>query len=618
MGSNQPSGYWQKILRIDLTRRKIIQEEISLSVLQKLMGGAGFGAKILYDEVGSEVSPLHPDDRLIFALGPMQATNITGSAKFSVISRSPLTGIQADSAAGAHFGIELKKSGFDILIIQGKAGRPVYLWINDGRVQIKDASHLWGKDSYETTDAIRQELNDKSVSIAAIGKGGENQVVIACIVFDKHSFAGRCGLGAVMGSKNLKAIAVRGTKKVPVANPEKVKELTKKLGQRVANNAKETLRAHGTPGALVPLTEMGDTPIKNWTGDIFEGASRIGAPYYTKVLNVKPLPCVHCTVGCHRYVRVTNPPKYACEGAGPEYETLGMLGNLCLIDNVKAIAKANDMCNRYGLDTISTGSWAAFLMECYEKGLISKADTGGLEIKWSSPDVLLELIEKFAEKKGIGAIFDEGIRGAAEKIGGDAKDFAIHIKGLDLPAHDPRAFFSNYINYPTGNRGGCHERGDPQKAAAGDLLLPEFGISEHPKRFTLEGKVTQVIAYQDYSAIANSFVICKFVVVCGITLTDMLEIFNAVTGWDFDIKEFRRVGERVHTLQRLVNTKHYGVSSKDDVIPKRIFEPAKEGGRAGRAPTPEQVNAAIQEYYKYRGWDMDGRVTDKKLSELGL
>jgi aldehyde:ferredoxin oxidoreductase len=617
MASAIGNGYWGKLLRVNLSRRKCTDEDISESVLRQLMGGSGIGAQILHEEVNVEVNALDPENRLVFALGPMQATNITGSAKFSVVSRSPLTGIQADSSAGGHWGVELKKAGYDALVVQGKAEKPVYLWISDGKAEIRDAGALWGKDSYDSTDAIKEEIREKSVSVASIGRGGENQVAIACIVFDKHSFAGRCGLGAVMGSKNLKAVAVKGSQKTPVADPKRITQLAKELGKRVYENAKPGLRQHGTPIVLIPCTEQGDVPIKYWTGDVWDGKDKIGTPLYTDVLHAKPFPCAHCTLGCHRYVTVTEPQKYACEGAGAEYETLGMMGNACLVDDVKAISKANDICNRYGLDTISTGAWVSFLMECYERGYISIKDTDGMDIRWGDPAVLIELIGQFGEKKGIGALFGDGIVKAASQIGGGAEDIVVHVKGLDVPAHDPRAFFSLYVNYPTGNRGGCHERGDPQKAFE-LLLLPEFGVDKPPDRFTLDGKVEITAAYQDYSALANSLVVCKFCVICGISLTDMVDIYNATTGWDIDLSEMRLIGERINALQRLVNTKNYGVSRKDDKLPKRLYEPAKVGSRAGKAPMPAEVEAAISEYYRLRGWDSDGSVKKEKLKALGL
>lgn len=607
------NGYWNKALRVDLSEMKCLEENISDSLLKELIGGSGIGTKVLYDEIGPDVKPFDEENRLIFALGPMQATNITGSAKFSVISRSPLTNIYADSSAGGNWGIELKKAGFDLLIIQGKANKPVYLWINNAQIEIRDASFVWGMDSYDSIDQIKKELGNKTISIATIGKGGENLIAIACIVFDKHSFAGRCGLGAVMGSKNLKAIAVKGTRKTPVANPERIRKLVKDLGKRVYENAnKSGFRLHGTASAVLPLTKMGDVPIKYWMGDLWDGAEKISAPNYTEVLNARPWPCAYCVLGCHRYITLSEPTKYACEGAGAEYETLGLMGNACLIDDVKALAKANDICNRYGLDTISAGSWVAFLMECYEKGLITSQDTHGMEIKWGDADILIELIKQFGENKGIGSIFKEGIIKAAKEIGREAEEIAVHVKGLDLPAHDPRAFFSNYINYATGNRGGCHERGDPQKAFD-TLLLPEFGIDKHPDRFTLEGKASLTIAFQDYSALANSLTICKYMFLCGVTLTDMLEVFNATTGWGFSMGDMKIVGERINAFQRLINNRYFGVSRKDDKIPKRLYQAAKEGSRAGKASTFHEVELAIDEYYSLRGWDKKGNLKKEKL-----
>lgn len=613
-GSPMYGGYWGKILRVDLSKRKIEEETIPESVWKKVLGGAGFGAKILYDEVGADIAPLSPENRIIFGLGPLQATKVTGAAKFSVVSKSPLTGIYADSAAGADFGIMLKKAGYDGIVIQGKAETPVYLFINDKKVEIKDAGKMWGKDSYEATELISSELGN-NVSIACIGQAGEKEVAIASIVIDKHSFVGRCGLGAVMGSKNLKAIAVRGTQRPPVYDNKKLSILSKEIGRKVLNSTKEWLRAHGTPFVLAPGEETGDVPIRYWSGDTWkEGAQKIGTPHYTETLKAKPWPCRYCVVGCHRHIKIEEPEEFAMEGAGPEYETLGMLGACCLVDDVKAISKAGELCNRYGIDTISTGAFVAFAMECFEKGILTKEKTDGMEIRWGDKKVLIEIIHQIGQRKGLGELFSKGIVPAAKELGKEASEIAVHVKGLDLPAHDPRAFFSLAVNYATGTRGGCHERGNPQVASQG-FLLKEAGITKDIDRFQMEESEVVAAKYQDYSVLANSLCLCKFMFFGEMTLTDMLNCLNATTGWNWSMEEFLKTGERIFTLQRQVDVK-YGVTRKDDKLPKRIFEPAKEGSRAGKAPV--SFEAALNRYYKIRGWDEQGIPKKEKLEELGL
>lgn len=610
------NGYWEKVLRVDLSTKAVIEEDVSEEIWKLYLGGAGFGAKILNDEVGKETLALDPENRIIFATGPFQATKQTGAAKFTIIGKSPITEIFGESACGAGWGIELKKAGFDALIVQGRSENPVYLWINDGKVEIRSATEYWGKDAFTASDEIIADTEVPKASIACIGQAGENQVAIACVVVDKHSFAGRCGLGAVMGSKNLKAIAVAGTQTVPVFNKKALTKINKEIGKVVYEGTKDWLRLHGTPFVETGCEEDGDTPIKYWSGDVWtEGAQKLGTPNYTDVLNAKPYPCRFCVVGCHRDIKVEAPSKYATEGPGPEYETLGMLGNCCMMDDVKALAKMNELCNRYGMDTISTGAFIAFAMDCFEKGIMKAEDIDGIPLQWGDKDAMIQLIHKIGRReKGFGELFSRGIVPAAEKFGSEASDLAVHVKGLDLPAHDPRAFFSLALNYATGNVGPHHERGNPQVASAG-FTLPEAGISENVDRFEMKNSEFVTARYQDYGVLTNSICHCKFMLFGGMTLTVMLETLNAVTGWDWDMADFMKAGERIFNIQRMVNVK-YGINRKDDTLPKKIFQPAKEGSRAGKAPV--DFDAALDRYYGLRGWDQNGIPKKDKLKELEI
>ncbi len=612
-------GYWGKALRVDLSEGKVSEETLFDEEMKSVLGGSGYGAKILYQEVPATVQPLDPENRIIFGLGPYQATKTTGSAKFSIVSRSPLTGIFGETAAGANWGVELKNAGFDALIVQGKAENPVYLSITNDKGELRDATSMWGKDAYDSTDLIRDDLGNKKASVACIGQAGEKQVAIACIVIDKHSFGGRCGLGAVMGSKNLKAVVVKGSRRPRVADKEKLADLTKSLGSMVNENTKDWLRLHGTPAVVGGSEEAGDMPIKYWTGDTWkDGAEKIGAPNYTEVLGAKPWPCKYCVVGCHRKVKVDEPAKYFVEeGAGPEYETLGMFGTCCLVDDVKAIAKCNDLCNRYGIDTISAGAFVGFTMSCFESGFLNKDDTGGFSVAWGDADGMVEMTRQIGERDGFfGELFADGIAPAAKKIGRGAEAMVVHIKGLDLPAHDPRAFHSLAVNYATGNRGGCHERGNPQVASLG-ALLPAAGIKEVVDPHEMLNSEFVAAKYQDYAALTNSLCHCKFMFFGGLGLENMLDILNATTGWDWSMDEFLEAGERITNIQRLVNVK-YGISRKDDTIPERILIPAKEGGRAGKAPKEIELLEALDRYYELRGWDKDGKPTASTISRLNI
>ena len=611
-------GYWNRILRIDLTNGKITKEKIDDEIFKLFVGGAGIGAKILWDEVPPKVDPFDTDNKLIFAVGPFQGHPVPGSAKFSIISKSPLTNTYADSAAGASWGPLFKKTGYDVLIIQGKSEKPVYINIGDDEVEIRDAKNIWGMDSYQAVDQIKEEIKDPKASVATIGSAGEKLVKIACIVVDKHSFAGRCGLGAVMGSKNLKAVAVKGSKKVPVFDLPLLKNYNRKYFRETYEaSIKTELRTHGTPNLCITAESFGDMPIKYWTGDTWpEGAKELGAPNYTRVLSAKPYPCLYCPIGCHRNIEIKEPAKYKLKGIGPEYETLGMFGTNLLIDDLKAISFANDLCNRLGLDTISTGACIGLAMECYEKGMISKKDTAGMEIKWGDSKILLKLIEQIGNKEGFGSIFSGGILEAAKKIGKNALELVVHVKGLDFPSHDPRACWGMAPTYATGTRGACHMRGVEEDVEMAGFYIPEIGVTEErAKFFQKEGKAFLAAKMQDYCSLINSLVLCIFMSDGGdLSFTSILNIFNSITGWGWDIQEAMRCGERIFTLQRLINLRD-GYTKKDDILPPKMYIPAKEGFRAGKIPPFDDL---LSEYYELREWDKKGQPTKEKLQKLGL
>jgi len=608
------NGYWSKILRIDLSRSIVNESSIEETFYKRFIGGAGLGAKIIYDETRPSTDAFSPENKIIFSVGPFQGTRLPGSAKWCVVSKSPLTGTYANSHCGAGWGVKFKGAGYDALVIQGKAEKPVYIWIHDGEVEIRDARSFWGSDSYEAVDALKNDVGEQRASVATIGPAGEKLVRIACVIVDKHSFAGRCGLGAVMGSKNLKGVVVYGTKRTPIFDLDKVEELTKELTRKIKEFAKD-FTMHGTPGSVSIYHDFGDMPIRYWQGDIWsEGVKKLGAPLYTKILKVKPHPCIYCPIGCHRYGRVDEPTKYAFEGSAPEYETLAMLGSLCLVDDLKAVAKAGDVCNRLGIDTISAGAAVGFAMECFERGWLTVKETNGLKLEWGDGDSLIELVKQIGLRKGFGQIFSDGTLEAARKIGRNASDIVVHVRGLDFPAHDPRACFSLAVNYATSTRGACHERGMPEDIECGVFNIPELDI-QNTGFFKPEGKAKLAIQLQDFAALLNSLVICNFMLDGGgMTLTETLNCFNAITGWEWSIKEFMKAGERIFNLQRLINIGD-GVGGSYDKLPKRMFEPAKEGFRRGQIPP---FDFMLKEYYRLRGWNSSGEPTKKKLIELKI
>jgi len=605
-------GYWEKLLRINLTNHTFTTDTLDEKYLKLLLGGAALGAKILLDEVKPKIDPLSPENKIIFALGFMQSVNFPGNAKWTVVTKGPLTGSFLDSAGTGAWAPQLKKAGYDVLVIEGKSENPVYIFINDDKIEFRDASSIWGKDTIETSKIIKEELGDKRINAINIGPAGENLNPIACITCDGHSFAGRGGAGAVMGSKNLKAIAVWGTKQVPVSNLEGAQKLAKELMGRLHETAKG---GGGTPDVMVPLEELGDVPIKYWRGDIWHhGAKMIGTPRYTSLLNVKSLPCQNCPIGCHRHINVTLKDGSILDGNGPEYETLGMLGSSLLLDDLKAIASANDKANRSGVDTVSLGSYIGFIIECYESGFISEEKIGMVP-RWNDEETLFFLEDKIIKLQGIGSIFRKGIRGAAEIIGQGSSSIAVEVKNLDLPAHDPRAVYGLAVNYATSPRGACHERGNPQASALG-LFYPDCEMDCPPERFDENSAGYCAYIYQNTSMLYNNLTMCKFMVNNGgLTITEIGKELKLTTGIDYTNMELLKTSERGIALQRLINVRD-GLSRKDDTLPPKMLQAAIIGGRAGKSPIG--FNNMLDDYYKLRGWDENGIPTAKILEELDL
>lgn len=608
------NGYWEKVLRINLTDQSFQVEDVDEKVWKKFIGGSGYGAKVLLEETKSKIDPLSEENKIIFGIGLWQAVKAPGSAKWSVVTKSPLTKTYLDSAGAGSWAPLFKKAGYDSLIIEGKSDKPVYVYINDDKVEFKDASHIWGKDSIETTEIIKDELGNRRVSLLNIGPAGEIMNPIACITCDGHSFAGRGGAGAVMGSKNLKAIAAFGTKQVPVFEPEKAKEVAKQVFKRLSDNVGGHGTDYGTPGGTELNEKSGDLPMKYWTQDTWPEVEKISVPFYNEFLHVKPHFCTNCPIGCHRHIQLTEPKKWALKGNGPEYETLAMMGGSFLCSNLSAICKANDICNRMGTDTISTGAWISFLAECWEKGLIDENDTGGLKIEWGDGELLVELTEKIAKLEGIGSWFKKGIIGAAHKIGFDkTKDIICQVKNMDYPAHDPRNSASLGVNYATSTRGACHVRGDVFESM--NIFYPEVfkgdfvedNIKNIPKR-------TSII--QNINGFFNQVSLCFFMTCFGgMKLQEVADILNAVTGWNWSIDDIIEAGGRAVTLERLINVRD-GFDRQSDTLAKKMLIPAKEGGRKGKI-SPDFENS-LTKYYQVRGWDEQGHPTAETLKQLGL
>lgn len=606
-------GYSGKILRVNLSTSNIKEEPLDMEWIKKLLGGCGYAAKILFEEVGPEVDPLSPENRLIIMTGPLIGSGFMCGNKIQAVARSPLTGFWGDAVFSPRFGLELKKAGYDGIVIQGASEKPIYLLIKDGEVEIKDASGVWGKDNYGTFDSIKKEIGDGNVRIISIGPSGEKQLRMACIESDDGRAAGRTGMGAVMGSKNLKAIAARGSGKIEMADREKIKALSAEA-IKIALPKTEGLKINGTAGGVVSFEEMGNLPVKNFTGGKFPEAPNVSGQRMTETILIRKEPCYTCPIACGRYIEVKEGP-YKVKGFGPEYETIGMMGPDCLNDNLESIAKANDLCFRYGMDTISVGATVAFAMECYEHGLITKNDTGGLELSWGNHEAFVKLVEQMCKKEGFGAILSDGTKIAAERIGKGSEQYAMHVKGLELPAHNPFRFKSLGLNYATGNRGACHNRGSPSYPARG-VTSPEIDLPDKYDPFTPDGKGSATKIHQDACALVDSVGQCKFPQFFGgLNLNMLTDLYNAVTGSNATLQDMMKAGERIWNLERAFSVK-MGLTKKDDKLPDRfIKESPPDGAVAGQVVELDQM---LEDYYKERKLNDNGRPSKEKLEELGL
>ncbi|MDI6755664.1 MAG: aldehyde ferredoxin oxidoreductase family protein [Thermodesulfobacteriota bacterium] len=609
-------GYTGKILRVDLSKGRIETEALDETLAKKFIGGSGLGAKILHDETGPETDPLGPENRLIFMTGPFAATPVITSGRHAVVTKSPLTGIFAESDSGGTWGPFLKRAGFDGIVVLGKSAKPVYLWISDGKAEIRDAAHLWGKDTYELDGLIRNATKDEAV-VASIGPAGEKGVRYASIMNDGQDgrAAGRGGTGAVMGSKNLKAIAVHGSLEMEIADPESLRASLKEISPMVAKNA-EGMRKNGTAGGVATFEALGSLPLQNWKyqGRWEQGAAKIAGPTMTEKILTGIYHCEKCVIGCGRRVKIDKGPYAGVEGAGPEYETIALIGSLCLVDDLEAIAKANEICNRYGMDTISCGAAIAFAMEAYEKGLITTKDTGGIELLWGRGDVVVNLVEKIGKREGLGQLLGEGVRIAAEKIGRNAVEYSLHVKGMEIPGHDPRCYNAGAVSYATSNRGACHLAGFSHTFER-VLSLPEIGVEKPLNRLEVQGKGELAASTQNVMGLFDSLKLCKFILFGGVKLTPITSWYTMVTGLPMDVAEFLKTGERIFNLKRLYNVR-CGISRKDDVLPARFLTLQREG--EGLTPNLPPLGEILSQYYQVRGWSEEGIPLPEKLKELGL
>lgn len=569
-------GNWGKVLKVDLSTKETEELEIEESLYRDFLGGSGLAAKWFFDNECWKADPLSPENPLMIMLGPLSGMNLPGVSRLEVCARSPLTGIWGEASMGGHISPQLKRTGYDGIIVTGASDKPVYLWVTDTGVEIRDASRLWGKDTYETEELLKGEVGDKRAQAMSIGPAGENLVKYSCIVTDRGSTAGRCGMGAVMGSKKLKAVVVRGNKKAPVADEDAYKAARDKMSELLKfSMVAEGFHAFGSNVHMEYGMAIGDVPIKNWREAYWEaGPEKLGGSAVAETILTKTHSCFACPIACKRIVEVKRGPFSLEEGPGSEYEAAAALGTLQRMDDREANHKANELCNRYGLDVISCGSTIAYATEAFQEGLITDKDTGGIKLEWGQPQTLVDLIGKIAHREGFGDDLAEGVRGMSEKYGG--KEFAIHVKGMECPMHDPRSLWGMALTYATSIRGACHCADSNLYADLGLLDHKELGV-KRSWPYSAKGKAAQTVAGQKKGVISNSAVICQYAWnAAGGRMEDMMMMLNAVTGFPYTAEELATVGDRIWYIKRAIGNL-CGATREDDKVPQRILEPHPEG-----------------------------------------
>jgi len=606
--------YAGRFLKIDLTREKAEETSVRERDIDLFIGGTGIAAKLVFDMVDPAVDPLSPENVMIFATGALTGTITPTSARFTVAAKSPLTKGWGEAHAGGFWGVELKRAGYDGLILTGRASSPIHIMIRDDEVEFKDADKLWGLDTYETWQEIRRELNDPKMRIAAIGPAGENLANLACIAFDIRPdgprIAGRTGMGAVMGSKNLKAISVSGSGKVEVADLPRLREyILRILPSIMSFPTTQIYSVYGTSGEVGPMYMYGDVPIKNFSLGGWDGIEKLRGEVLAKTLVKGHRACFNCPIGCWRYVKFQRDSR-SIEGRLLEYEAVASMGSLLLINDPYAIAELNELCNRLGVDVISTGVTIAWLLEAYEKNLIDEDFVDGLKLRWGDPEIVAKLIQKLARRDGVGDLLSKGVREASKRVPG-SEFFAMHVKGLEVPMHDPRAFKGMGLQYATSNRGADHLYGLVFRIEQGERNV-DLGIHERVHRFPYKGKGRIVALMEDWSEVIESMGICKFL---SITPGHLAAIYSIATGKSERVKDLMVKGTRIFTMKRIFNLA-CGIGPEEDTLPPRLVkEPLEEGGSAGQVV---EIYEMLKEYYEFRGWSQSGLPTKELLGRLEL
>jgi aldehyde:ferredoxin oxidoreductase len=604
------TGYTGRLLKVDLTRGWVAEEPLNTDYAADFIGGSGLASRYICDMVTRETDPLGAENPLVFMTGPLTGTNAPCCGRFTICARSPLTGFWGEANSGGIFGPTLKFAGYDGIIITGCSSSPVYLEISDGKAALKDASHLWGKDCYQTQKTIKDETQRPKASIACIGVAGERKSKIAAIINDHGRAAGRTGLGAVMGSKQLKAVAVSGDSKPELTDEDTFIEATREAYSLLKNDMTAQMFRLGGTAMYTDLGMMyGDVPVKYYTQGTFDVSSLTGGAMEETILTGQK-GCYRCPIACGRRIKLE---RYGIsEADGPEYETVASLGPMLLIDDLAGVAYIGHLCNSYGLDTISTGVTIAFAVYLFEKGVLGPSDTDGVELKWGDVDTVIELTEKIAHREGFGDVLADGSLSLAKRC--KAEELAVHVKGLEVPMHDPRAFGGMAVSYATSPRGACHVNSDFFFMEMGGEF-PELDILASPRTQWQESsreKARMVVRHQDWRGVYDALVMCKF---ANIPASLTASLLNSATGWQVTPHELLGIGERIFYMKRLLNLQ-FGLTPADDRLPSLLLEPLPDGGAAGNVP---DIDLMLDEYYRVRAWDKaTGEPARWKLEELGL
>ena len=627
-------GYTGKILHVNLTTSEIKVEEPEEQFYRTYMGGSAMGMYYVLKETPAGAEALSPENVLALCTGVVTGTPISGQSRLTSVAKSPLTGCIGDAQGGGYFPAEMKFSGFDAVIIKGKSPKPVYLWMHHGEAELRDASHLWGMTTGDAEDKLKEELEDKRIEVLQIGPAGENMVRFAALISMSNRANGRTGMGAVMGSKNLKAVVVRGKQKPSIANPEKFKELQKLAKTNLEPTGMDDFGKYGTPDVCSPQNKSGGLPTYNFNSGTFEKHEEInGKTLYNEHLRGHEKDeqnrfgrdtCFSCSIKCKRVSQIDEGPfKTDAKYGGPEYETLATFGSYCGISNMDAIIHANALCNMYGMDTISCGATISWAMECWAEGKITAEDTGGIELEYGSAEAMVKMTEMIAKQEGFGKILAEGSQKASEIIGRGTEDYLITSKGQEAPAHMPQVKRSLSVIYAANPFGADHESSEHDPAyKAYPERMEQIGLTNPQERLALNEEMMRfAMVTQHLSSAVDSLSVCAFIFGASFQLYDanqLVEVVNAVTGWDTDMTEILAVGERRLNMLRAFNSRE-GIGRESDTLPKKMFKRPLEGGRSdGYSIDEKEWETALEDYYRLCDWDvMTGHPSLKKMESLG-